>query len=849
MNLSRLLKFWALQVFAPDKLLRHKYSSFKELLDHDKKSLELISDLEDLLHMGTPVDWARVERLVRALNWSVVSLLRSLASMHPGAYDELERRGLSLESSLLEAASLPEGDRAPPFTLTLEEAAWEPGLAGGKAQALSWVLRETGLPSPRGFVITTKAFHLFLAHNNLRHRLDELLAEVCLDDWERLEEVSREMMAMLREGEIPGELRQNLNQRLADLERQSAPGSFSLRSSAVGEDGDLSFAGQYASMLQVAREDVPAAYKEVLASKYAPRAVAYRVRSGLADQETPMAVLVMEMIEARMSGVIYTRDRGAGGELNEFLAVYAVPGLGLRLVDGSAAPEIHYFTREQHPRLVKSISGRTCPLELPEKTCLLPETAHLLAAWGQRLEELSHCPQDIEWCQDNLGRCYLLQTRPLVSDFPPPQPEKRAPLPDDQPLLLEGGVSANPGMAAGPVYVIRSEAELGKVPHGSVLVSPTLSPALAGIIRRLRAVVAEGGSRACHFASVAREFGVPVLAAAHEATKRLQPGHLVTVDASHGRVYQGDALGFQEEEPPPLLAPETPFDSRLQTIMELVSPLHLLDPASPNFSPENCTSMHDLVRFAHEKGMVEMFSLVGRGGRGLNRAQQLVTDLPLTLYVLGLEGGIAPEAAEEKTIAPEFISSPLMQACWQGLTHPEVSWHKGLVYLDWEEIDRVSAGIMRLKSVALASYAVIAWDYLHLVLRFGYHFAVLDALGGDNSEANYIAFRFKGGGGGYEKRLLRVYFIKEILEWAGFIVKTRGDLLDARFDRRPVEQILARLTLLGILHGKTQLLDMALESESQVQDMVQSFKTSFGQYVTLRAPSGHNNEEKITAES
>ncbi|MFZ5452480.1 MAG: PEP/pyruvate-binding domain-containing protein [Thermodesulfobacteriota bacterium] len=835
MNLSGLLKYWALQVFAPDKLLRHKYASFKELLAHDKKSLELITDLEDILHTRTPVDWARIVSLVRGLNWSVGSLIRSLASMRPGAYGELERRGLSLESSLREAVSLPEEDCSPPFTLTLEEAAWSDRLAGGKAEALSRALRETGLPGPQGFVVTTRAFQLFVAHNNLRHRLDELLAEVCLEDWERLEELSREMTAMVRDGEVPGEVQEDIYRRLAELQRQTEAGSFSLRSSAVGEDGPLSGAGQYASMLKVARADLMAAFKEVLASKYAPRAVAHRVRSGLADQETPMAVLVMEMIAARVSGVIYTRDREAGEELHEFLAVYAVPGLGLRLVDGSAAPEIHYFTREPHPRPVKSISGSACSAQLPGKNCLSPEIAALLAGWGRRLEELNRCPQDIEWCQDNRGACYLLQARPLVSDLTPHRPKKRELPSAEHSLLLDGGVSANAGVATGPVYVLRSEAEMGQVPHGSVLVSHTLSPSLAGIIRRLRAVVAEGGSRACHFASVAREFGVPVLAAAHEATKRLQSGSIVTVDACHGRVYRGEFTGFKEEEPPLLPTLKSPFAVRLQNIMELVSPLHLLDPASPDFSPEKCASMHDLVRFAHEQGMAEMFSLVGRGGRGLARARELATDLPLTLYILDLEGGVAPEAAEQKTIEPRFIASPLMRACWEGLTHAEVNWHKGLAYLDWERLDRISAGIMSLKSVALASYAVIGQDYLHLVLRFGYHFAVLDSLAGENPEANYIAFRFKGGGGSYENRLLRVEFIKTILEWAGFIVKTRGDLIDARCDRRPATQILARLTLLGILHGKTQLLDMALADEGQVQELVQTFKVNFGRYLDLEA--------------
>jgi pyruvate,water dikinase len=849
MNLSQLFKFWTLKALAPDKLLRHKYASFKELLRHDNKSLELITDLEDILHLGAPVDWARVARLVRALNWSVGSLVRSLVAMHPGAYDELEKRFTALESSLLDAVSLPAGDCAPPYTLTLPEAAGEPGLAGDKAHTLSRLLRAAGLPSPRGFTITTRAFHLFLAHNDIRHRLDELLAEVQLDNWARLQDLSREMVAMVMEGEVPPEVQEDIRRHLAELATQGDAGPFSLRSSAVREEGDISFAGQYASVLQVAAGDVLAAYKEVLASKYAPRALAYRIRSGLADQETPMAVLVMEMIASRVSGVVYTRDQEAGAGASPCLAVYAVPGLGHRLVDGSAEPEVHYFTREPTPRLLKTISGPTCPRELPEKACLAPESAGLLAGWGMRLEELAGSPQDIEWCQDNLGTLYLLQARPLASGTysDATRPGEREPPPLDLPLLLEGGVPASFGVGTGPVYIIRNEGELGKVPDGAVLVSPTLSPSLAGVIGRLRAVVAEGGSRASHFASVAREFSLPVLVSVSGATKLLPPGLVVTVDAGHGRIFQGEAPGHMQEPQRSTLHPGAPFPARLRSVMEFITPLHLLDPTSPDFSPENCVNVHDFVRFAHEKGMAEMFSLVGRSGRGLARARQLATDLPLTMYILDLEGGIAPEAAAEKTIEPQFITSPLLAACWAGLTHPEVAWHKGLVFLDWGEVDRISGGIFSLKSALLASYAVVAREYLHLVLRFGYHFAVLDALCDEDPEANYIAFRFKGGGADYENRLRRVELIKAVLTWAGFAVKTRGDLLDARFERRPCAPTLARLTLLGILQGKTQLLDMALNRDSQVQEMVAAFKGRFGEYVAEAVPP-RDHEEKIPSE-
>ena len=265
--------------------------------------------------------------------------------------------------------------------------------------------------------------------------------------------------------------------------------------------------------------------------------------------------------------------------------------------------------------------------------------------------------------------------------------------------------------------------------------------------------------------------------------------------------------------------------------MSFISPLHLLDPASPEFNPRNCRSINDLVRFAHEKGMAEMFSLVGRQGRGLARARRLATELPLVMYVLDLEGGLDRQAQGARTIEPQFITSEPMRACWEGLSHPDVVWRQGLLHLDWEELDRVSAGLVSLKGARLASYAIISQDYLHLVLRFGYHFAVLDTLCSDNPEANYIAFRFKGGGGDFEHRLWRVTLIKTVLEWAGFTVKTRGDLLDARFDRQEARHILPRLTLLGLLQGKTCLLDMALAGEEQALTFAADFQKRYASYV------------------
>ncbi len=839
MNLKRLFHYWTLHIFSPNKLLRHKYESFKELLRHDKKSLELLTELEEIQHANTPVDWARVQSLVRALVWSTSALLRSLSAMHPTAYDDLERGFARLAASLTAAISLPAEISSPPYTLSLEEAAQNLMLAGGKAHTLGRLLVATGLPVPRGFVITTNAFHLYLEHNNLRPHLDELLAAVDLDDQERLHELSREMTAIIQEGELPPVVRQELAQRLVDLQQQGLAGPWCLRSSALCEDGQASFAGQYDSVLQVASADLEAAYKKVLASKYAPRALAYRLRCGLADQETPMATLVLEMIDAQVSGVIYTCVPEPGDGALGRLAIYVVPGLGWRLVAGRATPKVHYFSRDTDPHPQESIinhAGRRVREE-PETSCLSSESARLLAGWAMRLEKFFGCPQDIEWCQDKQGTCFILQTRPLKTGSDVPTPRRAKVIsPVDYPVLLAGGITASPGVGIGRIYLAGEPQANGQLPQDAVLVSATLPPALLGVIDRLRAVVAEGGSQASHFACVARELRLPVIVGAKDAARRLAPGQIVTVDADHGRVYLGAVEGLEPEPTRPFITPEAPFPSRLQKLMELIAPLHLTDPAAPEFAPPTCRSVHDFVRFAHEKGMAEMFSLVGRSGRGLTQARRLASPLPLVMYVLDLEGGISPKAVDRKTVAPDDITSRPMRACWEGLTHPEVLWHQGLRYLDWEEFDRISPGIMSLKSARLASYAVFSRDYLHLVLRFGYHFAVLDALSEENPEANYITFRFKGGGGSYQNRLRRVQLISLLLKWAGFTVKVRGDLLDAHFERHEADRILSRLKLLGILQGKTQLLDISLTTDEQVADFAESFKTSFSSY--LEAPSG-----------
>jgi len=327
------------------------------------------------------------------------------------------------------------------------------------------------------------------------------------------------------------------------------------------------------------------------------------------------------------------------------------------------------------------------------------------------------------------------------------------------------------------------------------------------------AVVARSGSRASHFASVAREFGLPVVVNVPDVFDVLVPGEVVTVDADFGRVIAGREEGLLAAA---AVRPRLggPAAARLAGVMAHIVRLTLTDPASPDFAPEKVRSLHDIVRFVHEKSVSEMFSLVGKGGRGLAGARKLESRLPMTMYVLDLGGGLFDAAQAKDTITPDDVKSVPMWAFWCGLASPDVAWSEHLHHVDWEEFDRVSAGVIAKDSRLLASYAVISGDYMHLMLRFGYHFSVIDSLCGADDKLNYISFRFKGGGGSFEQRLLRLTLIKGILTRFGFSMESRGDLLDARFQRDTERVVQKRLAMLGYLMAATRLMDMSLTEES-----------------------------------
>jgi len=833
--LRDLLKHWPRRIFAPAAHLRAKYEDFKGLLDADEKSQVLIAELEEVLYAGRAVDPARVPWLCQRLSATVQAMALRLAAMHPTRYQRLTEtlRGIDAEVESRLAAPAPQS--APPYLLTLAQCLGRPELAGGKAANLA-AAAQAGLNVPPALALSAQAFTLLVEANALRPRLDRMLRQMDLERPDKLAAQCTGLRELVLNARLPSVLAEALQE--AAERPELAGGPVAVRSSAVGEDGRLSFAGQYASELNVPPQELAAAWQRIVAAKYRPRAVAYRIRNGLWDAETPMAVLLMPMIPARCAGALFSREPGhepgheSGPTGEESVTIFALSGLGDCLMSGQAAPRVLRLRRSLPPALLDDSGPRNVELDQDA-------LAGLVRA-ALALEDCFGAPQEVEWAVDHASQVFVLQSRPHrahdVDDAPDAEGATASltPPPDRAPLASELLRVAR-GVACGPVFHLRETTNAFTVPKGSVVAVESLSPTLGRCIGRAVAVVAETGSRASHFASIAREFRLPVLTGDQGLLERLAEGLLVTVDANAGAIYEGRVESLLAgNEPGGFLGRgmtgewlpdqmQQTAGRRFAALAPLLCKLNLTDPDGPDFTPQGCRSLHDVVRFCHEKAVAEMFSLADRSGRGMHAAHRLESRLPLSMYVLDLGGGLKNSAELKRGVTPQDFASIPMRAFWQGLAHTDEVWDSKGMHCDWEEFDRISAGIFRKDTKLLASFALFSADYLHLLVRFGYHFAVLDSLCAERPEGNYIGLRFKGGGGLEEQKLYRLGFIHRVLTGAGFAVRTRGDMLDARYARASLEATCQRLTLLGRLLARTRLMDMRLTDAGQALRQADDF--------------------------
>ena len=838
MYVRNLFKHWTYKIFHPSLLAREKYEAFKNLLEYDKKSHELIAAIEQIYYDQLKVDFAAIEQSLKKLSSSVAKVVESLREICPTCYPRLADYFHQIDSKMKQVLASDLPDCSPPFVLTLDQLSLESHLlVGGKAFNLAANRKSLGLPVPRGFVITANSYTYFLEANNLRERIDDKLARLDINSAGSLEKTSKALVELIHSAQVPKEIEEEITAALKEISNgQKGRLGVSVRSSAVGEDRAASFAGQYASVLNVEPKRVVHSYKEVIASKYSPRALNYRINYGLSDRETPMAVLVLEMIDAGASGVVYTVDPEYPDDGK--LLIHCTWGLGNLLVDGSITPSVIRVKREPPYELerdkeifqpVKAISASEGGIQtvsgvnhLPANLALDDNSARKLVEWAIKLEYFYGVPQDVEWCMDNQGKLVILQSRPLQLEDTEAEMIDCSNIGVDKRVLLSGGNRACGGIAAGEVYKVEGSKDLDSIPKGAIVVAKMPSPDLVKVVGKISAVITDVGSPAGHFASVAREFGIPTLVNTGHATKTLTSGDKVTLYADAKVVYEGVVQQLLESAcAARSLLVGSPFMATMKEVLDYISPLNLVDPLAESFVPEGCKTLHDILRFAHEKSVYEMFSRGGRGRRGKKGVKKLISEVPIAVHLLDVGEGLRQEAETKRVVALEEVVSVPFRALWQGLGHPDLYWDPKLKHFDWQEFDRISAGIVPLDS--LGSYAILSSDYLNLNIHFGYHFVVLDTLCGDDYDNNYIMLRFAGGGAKLHSRSLRVKFLDEILASLGFRTEIKGDLIEAQFTRDDKLAIEAKLEKIGLLLGCTRLLDMVLQDEKDVETLVNRF--------------------------
>ena len=441
---------------------------------------------------------------------------------------------------------------------------------GGKNASLGEMISQ--LPSsvrvPGGFATTAEAYREFLAHDGLADRINAALDALDVDDVDALAKTGAQIRQWIVDLPFPAKLEAEIKTAYEAITAEGE-GSFAVRSSATAEDlPDASFAGQQETFLNIhGYENILHAMKEVFASLYNDRAIAYRVHKNFAHADVALSAGVQRMVrsDSGASGVMFSIDTESG--FDQVVFITASYGLGETVVQGAVNPDEFYvhkptlaldkpaiIRRNLGSKLIKmvftdkAVAGKSVrTVDVPEadrnRFSLTDADVLELARYAVIIEKHYGRPMDIEWGKDGVdGKLYILQARPETVK------SQDSGLVMEKYRLKQYGKALTHGRAigqkigAGVVRIVGDASEMNRVQAGDILVTDMTDPNWEPVMKRASAIVTNRGGRTCHAAIIARELGIPAIVGCGNATDVLHEGESVTVSCAEGDtgyVYRG----------------------------------------------------------------------------------------------------------------------------------------------------------------------------------------------------------------------------------------------------------------------------------------------------------------------